>query len=212
MLDEVVLPYSRLWPELFQRERDCLVEVIGEWLVCDVEQVCSTSVPGMAAKPVIDMIAGVSDLGAARGAFDRLRVLGYHYRPHRPEALLFEKPHIGTWRGQTHHLHLTDPDPTPISGASGWCSGMLCGLTRLDSQLVEEYSQWKRRHASDAGPVPYSGSKLPFVSRVLAARGIDVKPDAQRLSPQAQAGPVWAHAFTRRSVSMARRGHPMSTT
>jgi GrpB-like predicted nucleotidyltransferase (UPF0157 family) len=180
--DEVVSSYSEQWPELFQRERDRLLRVLGPWLVSDVEHVGSTAVPGMAAKPVIDMIAGVSDLSAAHEAVDQLRALDYHYRPHRPEALLFDKPHIGTWRGQTHHLHLTELNSDLWRERLAFRDAL-----RADPSLVQEYSEWKRRHALDADEGPYSDSKRSFVFRVLAARGIDLKPDAQRLSPDAMA-------------------------
>jgi len=105
----MLVNYSQEWAESFSRERALLLRALEPWLAADVEHVGSTSVPGMSAKPVIDMLAGVSDLTEARRAAGPLLELEYHYRPHRPEAHLFDKPHVGDWRGQTHHLHLTEP-------------------------------------------------------------------------------------------------------
>jgi GrpB-like predicted nucleotidyltransferase (UPF0157 family) len=178
---EVVSPYSDQWPGLFQRERDRLLRVLGPWPPSDVEHVGSTAIPGMAAKPVIDMIAGVIDLGAAHGAADPLRAFDYHYRPHRPEALLFDKPHIGSWRGHTHHLHLTEVNSDLWRERLAFRDAL-----RADPSLVEEYNAWKRQHTQNSDEGPYSESKTPFVLRVLAAQGIGLKPDAQRLSPDAQ--------------------------
>ena len=53
----IVVPYDPAWREEFGFERDLLRRVLAPWLAADVEHVGSTAVPGMAAKPVIDMIA-----------------------------------------------------------------------------------------------------------------------------------------------------------
>jgi GrpB-like predicted nucleotidyltransferase (UPF0157 family) len=125
------------------------------------------------------MIAGVGDLDAARSAVEPLSRLDYHYRPHRPEALLFDKPHGGSWRGQTHHLHLTEP------GSALWRERLAFrDALRADASLVSEYAEWKRAHSAGGDDDPYSASKTPFVTRVLASQGIALAPDAQRLVPR----------------------------
>jgi GrpB-like predicted nucleotidyltransferase (UPF0157 family) len=94
----------------------------------------STAVPGLAAKPVIDMIAGVRDLEAARAAFERLRSLGYQYRAHRPEAHCLHKPDGAQWWQATHHLHLTEP------GSDIWRERLAFrDALRADSALAAEY-------------------------------------------------------------------------
>jgi len=104
-----VREYDPRWPTQFATERALLRELLQPWLTTDIEHVGSTAVPGLPAKPCIDMLAGVADLEQARAAGEVLRHHGYHYRVHRPEAHLFEKPGVGDWRRHTHHLHLTEP-------------------------------------------------------------------------------------------------------
>ena len=57
-----------------------------------IHHVGSTAVLGLAAKPILDMIAGVRDLAAAAPAITALRGLSYARAPHRPDALWFYKP------------------------------------------------------------------------------------------------------------------------
>lgn len=172
----VVVRYDSNWVHLFEAERELHWLALEPWLVADIEHVGSTSVRGMAAKPVIDMFAGVHDLVAARAAAEPLLALNYRHRPHRPEAHLFDKPPVDDWRGHTHHLHLTEP------GSDLWQERLVFrDALRSDLALVTEYNAWKRDHAVDrVKDEPYDETKWPFVSRVLAQRGVTLKPDALR--------------------------------
>ncbi|MBW4719730.1 GrpB family protein [Saccharothrix obliqua] len=67
--EEVVLrPYDARWAERAEAVRTRLVVVLAPWLVAGVEHIGSTSVPGLAAKPVLDLMASVSDRSAVVGA------------------------------------------------------------------------------------------------------------------------------------------------
>jgi GrpB-like predicted nucleotidyltransferase (UPF0157 family) len=66
-----VVPYDPEWPAYFAAERALLDDVLAPWLEGGIHHVGSTAIPGIAAKPMIDMLAGVRDLDAARGAFER---------------------------------------------------------------------------------------------------------------------------------------------
>jgi GrpB-like predicted nucleotidyltransferase (UPF0157 family) len=180
MTPDVVMPYDPAWAASFEAERGLLREALAPWLVDDVHHVGSTAVPGMLAKPAIDMIAGVRDLAEARAAGNPLRALDYHYRPHRPEAHLFDKPVPGDWAAQSHHLHLTEPDSDLWRERLAFRDAL-----REDPELVAEYNAWKLAHATTRGEhLAYNETKWPLVSRVLADRGITLKTDAQRLEPR----------------------------
>ena len=174
-----VVPYDPAWPALFEQERARLEPVLAPWLAGGIHHVGSTSVPGLAAKPVLDMLAGVRDLDEARAAFAPLAALGYVHRPHRPEAHSLQRPGGERWWEQTHHLHLTEP------GSDLWRERLAFrDALRADPGLAAEYERWKLAHASAVGdPGPYDEPKTAFVARVLAAAGIALKPDAERLEP-----------------------------
>ena len=104
-----IVPYDPAWPRRFERERAILERILEPWLEGGIHHIGSTAVPGLAAKPIVDMMAGVGDLEEARAAYAPLREAAYHSTPHRPGiAHHFSKPspNLGD---VTHGLHLTEP-------------------------------------------------------------------------------------------------------
>jgi GrpB-like predicted nucleotidyltransferase (UPF0157 family) len=129
------------------------------------------------------MIAGVRYLETARAAFEPLRALGYRYHEHRPEAHAFSKPESAAdWWEQTHHLH-SEP------GSDLWRERLAFrDALRNDPALAAEYEEWKLSNAvATAQPNAYTGGKRAFVARVLADKGIELKPDGERLTAGALA-------------------------
>ena len=102
----VIVPPDPRWPEMFAAESAAIESALDRRLVGGVHHVGSTSIPGMPAKPIIDMIAGVRDLADADVAEPALQGLGYVRAVHRTDAVLFNK---GSAAHHTHHLHLTVP-------------------------------------------------------------------------------------------------------
>ncbi len=163
-----VVAYDPEWPHRFEVERDVLERALARWLAAGVHHIGSTAVPGLAAKPIIDMIAGVRSLEESRAAFPVLEELGYVYRAHRPEAHLFVRADCG--------VHLTEP------GSALWRERFAFrDALRADPGLCTEYAAWKEAHFV-GGERWYDADKRPLVLRVLAAQGIGLEPDAQRLS------------------------------
>lgn len=104
-----VVPYDPEWARRFEAERELLERVLAPWLEEGIHHVGSTAIPGIAAKPVIDMIAGVRDFEEARAAFEPMREQSYVHTPHRPGiAHHFSKP--SPRLPETRYgLHLTEP-------------------------------------------------------------------------------------------------------
>lgn len=171
MIDEpiAVVSYDPEWSRRFEAERVLLEALLAPWLEEGIHHVGSTAIPGIAAKPIIDMVAGVRDLEAARAAFDSLREHSYHYAPHRPGITHhFSKP-SARLSELTHNLHLTEP------GSDLWRERLAFrDALRRDSALAAEYEALKLRlaeeHPADVGA--YTGGKRDFVIRVLADVGI----------------------------------------
>ena len=102
----VIAPYDPAWPALFTAEAARIRESFG--LHAErVEHVGSTAVPGLAAKPVIDIQVSVQSLASRRELFDALlKQLGYAHFPLGQFDLVypfFKRP--STWPS-THHVHL----------------------------------------------------------------------------------------------------------
>jgi len=103
-----VVPYDPAWPGTFVVERRLLRDALGDLVVGGIHHVGSTAVPGLAAKPIIDILVGVGGLEPARACFAPLQSLSYLYAPYRvAEMHWFCKPHPSR---RTHHLHLVPVD------------------------------------------------------------------------------------------------------
>lgn len=159
-----ILPYDAAWPERFEEQRAPVEQILAPWLVGVVEHVGSTSVPGLAAKPVVDMLAGVRDLQESRPCIDLLSVDGWLWAPYREDVEhWFCRP---TPEHRTHHLHVVE------HGGREW-EDMLAfrDALRADRALRERYAALKldlaRAHRDDRNA--YTEAKSTFVVAALAA-------------------------------------------
>ena len=160
-----IVAYDPEWPSRFAAERELLLDTLGPWLAGEIEHVGSTAVHGLAAKPVIDVMAPVASLEESRPALDRLARIDYWYAPYREDVEhWFCKPSPGH---RTHHLHLV-PLGSPL-----W-NEMLAfrDALRADAALAREYGELKGRLAFQFRDdrEAYTDAKEPFVARVLARR------------------------------------------
>lgn len=90
----LLVEYDTKWPRLFQREATRLRRALGEKALA-VEHVGSTSVPGLAAKPIIDIVLVVADSSDEAGYVPDLEAAGYVLRIREPdwhEHRLFKGP------------------------------------------------------------------------------------------------------------------------
>jgi GrpB-like predicted nucleotidyltransferase (UPF0157 family) len=169
----VLVTYDPAWAQQFEAERALLERALAPWLEGGVHHVGSTAIPGIAAKPIIDMIAGVRDLEAARAAFDPLSELSYAHAFHRPGTHWFYKPPSPSAK-RTHQLHLTEP------GSDLWRERLAFrDALRADAALAAEYEALKLRLAEEhrrGRLVDMAAAKRPFVAGVLAGAGIELRP------------------------------------
>lgn len=165
-----ISPYSPAWPELFAQEARLLQSHLRPWLTSGVQHVGSTAVPGLAAKPILDLLAPVADLRAARAAMPVLAQLGYRHAPHRPdEALWFFKQAGEAYESRTHQLHLT------LEGSVLWRERLAFrDALRESAALRAEYAALKTGLSDAVDLVAYTDGKRDFVARVLADAGIQL--------------------------------------
>jgi GrpB-like predicted nucleotidyltransferase (UPF0157 family) len=163
----VIVEYDSAWPGRFEAERVLLERVLAPWLEGGIHHVGSTAIPGIAAKPIIDIVAGVRSLDGARLAFEPLAEASYTYSPHRPGiAHHFAKPSPDA---PEYGLHLTQP------GSDLWRERLsFRDVLRSDPQLAAEYETLKRRlaHEHPEDIEAYTTAKRVFVARVLATLGL----------------------------------------
>ncbi len=101
--DEIIIvDYREEWPELFQTEKQLVAEALGD-TIAGIEHVGSTAVPGLSAKPIIDILVLVEKLESGWFYAGKLEKLDYLYwdNPDRPDHYFLKK---GSPR--THHIHI----------------------------------------------------------------------------------------------------------
>ena len=158
-----VVPYDPVWPSKFEEERAVLESLLAPWIVADIEHVGSTAVPGLGAKPVIDIMVPVESLAASRGSIEAASHAGYVYWPYKADVMhWFCKPSAAH---RTHHLHIV-PFESPL-----WFDRLsFRDALRSDSKLAERYAELKlhlqKRFRFDREA--YTEGKTEFIAAALA--------------------------------------------
>lgn len=106
-MDEIhIEPYNARWPELYRAERE-LIEKLVPLTPLAIEHMGSTSVPDLAAKPVVDIIVLVDDIEDMRPYIPALEATGYSYWAANPDrSKLFLVKGLPPAPRRTHHLHV----------------------------------------------------------------------------------------------------------
>ena len=167
-----IVDYDPSWPAGFEAERKMLVPVFAGAAVT-IEHVGSTAVPGLAAKPILDLLIGAASLEVFEARVPKLAELGYGYVAEFEAALprrrYFEKP---AESGRTHHLHCVE------EGGEFWRDHLLFrDFLRSHPEVAVEYAKLKRDLARQYGRdrEGYSDAKTAFIESVKA-RGRNAEP------------------------------------
>ena len=158
-----IFDYNPEWPALFARERELIYTALEEFAL-DIQHMGSTSVPNLAAKPIIDILVGVQTLELPPEHVSALGSIGYEYRgqlaANIPEDLYFPK---GSPR--SHQIHMT------VLGGEFWDTHLLFrDYLRANPKTVKEYEILKRRLTAQypTGRLAYTDAKTDFITGVLA--------------------------------------------
>lgn len=164
----VVVPYDPRWPVLFDEAAAELADALGPAAIA-IHHVGSTSIPGLCAKPILDVLVSVADFAAAIDLVPKLEKLAYEFRPEEdiPDRHYFRRPPGGKVR--THHLSLAEPSSRHHRVTLAFRDAL-----RRDARLADAYARLKlelaARFAYDRAA--YIDGKSQFVGDVLAAEGL----------------------------------------
>lgn len=162
----IVVDYDPAWPSLYEAERKRILDAVGDKIL-SVEHVGSTSVPGLGAKPIIDIIAGVNSKLAADECVELLKPVGYtDVTPEdSPEWFycLGRGPHsVG------YHLHLVlEGSPFQLKHI------VFRDYLRSHPEAAAEYYELKKRLSTQyrENRVAYTESKTGFIDAVMERAG-----------------------------------------
>ena len=165
----VLVPYEEAWPSLFEEERTRIEGAVGPW-VEEVEHIGSTAVPGLAAKPVIDIMVGVRSLEDTPVLVARLETIGYEYVPELERQMPFRRYFRKLAGGRrTHQIHLVER-----SDSAFWDRYLLFrDYLRAHPEVAEGYTRLKYevsdRFREDGAT--YTGAKTDFIAEVVRLAG-----------------------------------------
>ena len=158
----IIEDYDQHWPAQFERIRSKIAPVLAP-LAAAIEHVGSTAVPGLAAKPIIDVDVLLRTPGDLAEVIVRLSALGYRHRGDLGVSgrEAFEIPHHHDVR---HHLYVCMPD------SSEYCRHLaLRDHLRDHPDDARGYALLKRKLAAEFGSdrEAYTRAKGPFIEDIL---------------------------------------------
>ncbi|WP_026332152.1 GrpB family protein [Deinococcus apachensis] len=154
----LVLRYDRDRPGRYAAESHRIRAALGHDLAA-IEHIGSTSIPGLVAKPTIDLLVGVGTLPLPPRVFWAFWELGY---VHMPGLGTSERLFFGRGRGtpEPYNVHVVVP------GSAVWKDNLAFrDFLRTHPQVASEYAEIKRWAAQD--PPHYGERKSPFIEATL---------------------------------------------
>jgi GrpB-like predicted nucleotidyltransferase (UPF0157 family) len=172
MREEIsMVPYDPRWPDLFREEKQHLLACLPSDLIRRIEHFGSTAVPGLEAKPIVDMLVEVTDLEATRIRIaPLLEAQGYEYfwRPTQGDTgppfyawFIKRDPRSGV---RTHHIHMVE------AGFDGhWERLLFRDYLIQHPEVAREYERLKMElasaHAHDREA--YTNGKSQFIADIM---------------------------------------------
>ena len=157
-----VVDYDPVWPQQFETHAGRITDALGR-AALRIEHVGSTSVPGLAAKPVIDILVVVPDSADESVYLPRLKAAGYVLRVREPD-----------WH--EHRMFRTPEQDVHVHVYSAGCAEIARNLTfrdrlRRNSDDRTRYERTKRELAAREWPDmnAYAEAKTEVIESILAA-------------------------------------------
>jgi len=166
MTDQAIelVDHDTAWADRFAEQQARLAVIIAPWLAGMIEHIGSTAVPGLRAKPIIDVLAPVRSLAEAQDAVPALARDGWLFWPTDPNRhyrLWFLRPSPDA---RTHHLQVIQHDDPAFRALVAFRdalradAGLRSAYASLKSDLAETF-----RDDRDA----YTNAKAEFVQAAL---------------------------------------------
>ena len=160
--------YSQQWKNLYEEEGIRIKDIVGDSAI-DIQHIGSTAIPGMVAKPIIDIAVMLPSLDKAKDLIKPLATLGYNYDE---PASSSERYFFRKGEPVQYHLSLTAPN------VSLWHRQILFRDYLISHpSMAKEYEELKVKliEKDPTGRKDYLNEKSLFVQKVLELTGKDLK-------------------------------------
>lgn len=164
-----VVDYDPRWPDMYKREKDEITGALSGQ-VSAIEHVGSTSVPGLASKPIVDIMVGVASVERLDQCIEPLRRIGYEYDPDweisLPSRRYFQK--MDSENRHTHHIHIV------LRGSDFWERHVhFRDYLRAHPDTARAYGELKKRLAAEhQSGLAYTFAKTEFIRSVETLAGM----------------------------------------
>ena len=159
-----IVDYCSDWPRIFERESKAILAACRPW-VTELHHVGSTSVPGLAAKPILDILPVAAGPAEAHEAVSRMTELGYRYRGENGIAGRFYFDRVVDGR-TVMHVHMFPAGHDEVRRHLAFRDHL-----RRNHEVASEYERLKRelaiRYRDDRRT--YTESKANFITGVIDA-------------------------------------------
>lgn len=159
----IIVPYDPDWPRKFEKEKKLIEKTLGSYITGGVHHIGSTAIPGLSAKPIIDILVGVESLEISKSCIDLLSKIQYHYFPYKTESEHWLCKPSPTHR--EYHLHLI-----PTNHKDFKAKLVFRDYLRSHQKVRNAYGKLKIKLAEQFGNdrEAYTEAKTEFVKSILA--------------------------------------------
>ncbi len=154
------------WPDLFLKEKDNIIELLGKEIAIRVEHIGSTAVPNLPSKPTIDILVEIPKGDDVKAKIlDAMTSSGYNYMHEQDSHIMVVKGYTPEGiKGQSYHIHLGTLDHNELLD-------MLLFRDYLKSNIsvADKYSKLKKNLASlhKHDREAYTEAKTTFITKTL---------------------------------------------
>ena len=164
-----LVEYNSNWPALYEQERAFIAAALGE-ITAEIHHIGSTAVPGLSAKPIIDIMVAVTQLTSPEDYGRKLQPLGYEYHDSEEAGRIFFRKGMP----RTHHVHIVE--------CGSWTLRrhlLFRDYLRAHPQAMQQYAQLKQELAIrfESDREAYTQAKTEFIESIvaLAAAGYKIQ-------------------------------------
>jgi GrpB-like predicted nucleotidyltransferase (UPF0157 family) len=164
----IIAPYDPAWPSTFLELHATLADALGD-IAVDIVHVGSTAVPGLAAKPIIDLVAVIESDDRLPTAIERLARIGYTFESDLGVAGRYAFRPPPPHDIHHHHLYVCAKSNRALKEQIAFRDYL-----RSNPEAAGAYASLKRAaaeaHRNDR--TAYTNAKTEFVTGVLATLGV----------------------------------------
>lgn len=162
----MVVPYDDMWSQMYEKEKNILIDILGNKII-DIQHFGSTSIKGLSAKPIIDIMIVVNEINQIDEYNHVMENLGYSVRGENgiEGRRYFVKLSQDDSGNHTHHIHIYQKGNRHISDEL-----MFRDYLRIDNEAFKEYERVKIAASLNFhhSPEEYVNAKYDCIMSIMA--------------------------------------------